>query len=189
MEKLPLPEEQRLWHSIQHKADERAFRILFDHYYRYLQITAYRYLADENRAKDIVQDVFADLWIRRRELTIRQAPSAYLRSMVVHRSLNILKRNQRMENRPENELEIGASSQAIPDRQLESKEGLASLQAAIDALPPRCRTVFVLSRFEELSHKEIAQKLNISTKTIENQITKALKTLSNALKTFSGWLL
>lgn len=189
MEKLPLKEEQQLWHSIQQSADERAFRVLFDHYYRYLQVTAYRYLADENRAKDIVQDAFAELWTRRRELTITQAPSAYLRQIVVNRSLNLLKRNKRMENHSELESENGFSNQAIPDRQMESKEGLQAIQAAIDALPPRCRTVFVLSRFEELSHKEIAEKLNISTKTIENQITKALKTLSKSLKTFSAWLL
>ena len=186
MEKLSPQEELQLWHSIQQTADERAFRILFDHYYRYLQITAYRYLADENLAKDMVQDAFTELWIKRGELNINQVPSAYLRSMVVNRSLNLIKRNKRMENRPQADLEVGSSDQAIPDRQLESKEGTAAIQAAIDGLPPRCRTIFVLSRFDALSHKEIAQKLGISNKTIENQITKALKTLSKALKNMSS---
>lgn len=189
MEKLPLEKEQELWHNIQQSADEGAFRTLFDHYYRYLQVTAYRYLADENRAKDMVQDAFAELWTQRTKLTIEKAPSAYLRQMVVNRSLNLIKRNQRMENRPEIDPEIGSSDQAIPDRQLESKEDVRTIQAAIDALPPRCRAIFVLSRFEELSHKEIAEKLDISTKTIESQITKALKRLSQSLKLLSGWLL
>ncbi|MBR9923007.1 MAG: RNA polymerase sigma-70 factor [Bacteroidetes bacterium] len=189
MEKLPLPEEQRLWHSIQHKADERAFRMLFEHYYRYLQVTAYRYLADDNRAKDMVQDAYAELWTRRKSLVIKEAPSAYLRQMVVNRCLNLIKRNQLMENRSQEELENGISSNPIPDREMESKEGVARLQAAINSLPPRCRTIFVLSRFENLSHKEISKKLEISTKTIENQITRALKKLSNSLKAFSTWLL
>lgn len=179
MNSLTTEQENALLQRVKQN-DQVAFRTLFDTYYKYLTVTAYRYLNDGEKAKDIAQDAFVELWNRRDTLEITTGLKAYLRRAVVNKCLNYIKREKRIDFSepallPETPTQLGA----VED--LEAADLQKTIQTAIDTLPERCRLIFCMSRFDEKSHKEIASELNISTKTIENQITRALKTLRAAI--------
>lgn len=174
------PEEEKVLLQRIKKNDNAAFRQLFDAYYKYLTVTAYRYLHEGEKAKDMAQDAFVELWNRRETLTITSGVKAYLRQAVVNKCLNYIKREKRLDF-SENAMlpETPTTPEAMDN--LEYEDTRKTIQDAIDTLPERCRIIFCMSRFDEKSHKEIAADLGISTKTIENQITRALKTLRSVL--------
>lgn len=163
-----------------HQGDEQAFRTLFDSYYKYLIVIAYRYLNDSQKAKDLAQDVFLELWNRKDSLKINFELKSYLRRAIINKSINYLKREKRMDFSDPVELPETAIPAEAP-LMVEANDLQKIIQQSIDRLPTRCRIIFCMSRFEDKSHKEIASLLDISTKTIENQITRALKSIRKAL--------
>lgn len=170
--------------------DERAFDQLFREYYKYLVVIAYQYLKDEHASKDAVQEVMCDLWRRRDVIKIEYSLKYFLRRAVINRCLATARKNNRIS------LEEDAGvNQSTADNATEAayqmKELNEVLEGAYAKLPERCLLIFKMSRHQGLSHKEIAAKLNISTKTIENQMTKALKIIRAALKEYGaiGFLL
>ncbi|MCP3932264.1 MAG: RNA polymerase sigma-70 factor [Bacteroidetes bacterium] len=162
------------------KGDKAAFRSLFDSYYKYLLVTAYNILGDSEKAKDLAQDVFADLWNKRAQLKINFSLKAYLRRAVINKTLNYIKA-QRMDFLEPSKLPEQSTVSNNPQENLEAEDLKKIINDSIDKLPKRCRTIFTLCRLENMSHKEIAEQLNISTKTVENQMTKALKILRRAI--------
>lgn len=180
MQTLTTEEEKILLQKIK-QDDNAAFRQLFDAYYKYLTVTAYRYLHDGEKAKDMAQDAFVELWNRRETLTITSGVKAYLRQAVVNKCLNYIKREKRIDF-SENAMLPESPTAPAATENLEYDDTRTLIQNAIDTLPERCRIIFCMSRFDEKSHKEIAAELDISTKTIENQITRALKTLRAVMK-------
>ncbi|MCB0636905.1 MAG: RNA polymerase sigma-70 factor [Lewinella sp.] len=169
--------------------DEDALKAIFQTYYADLCRSAYRVLTDQVMAEDLVQEVFYELWRKREQLHVQHALGAYLRRAVVNRTLNYL-RDQRLPVADESQLPTQlAHPQAGVAQQLEAEELRVHLHEAIDQLPERCRQVFVLSRFEDLTNKEIADQLAISVKTVENQMTKALRLLRAAIDPYLGlWI-
>ena len=168
--------------ALQHlkTGDEKAIDWLFREYYASMCQSAYRILPDEHLIEDLVQDVFYEIWKKRKTLKINTSIAAYLRQATRNKTLNYI-RDQKIDFR-----------NAPPKEELKSKNTLAvqtlmaddlqqEIDAAIDSLPERCRLVFVLSRFEEMSYQEIADQLGISIKTVEHQIGKALRSLREAL--------
>lgn len=160
--------------------DERAVDFLFREHYEYLCAAVYRVLPRADTVEDLVQEVFFELWRKRHKLQINTSFRAYLRKAAVNKTLNYI-RDQRLktidvEKAPEPASRLTEVTEALEGRELQQK-----IDEAIDELPERCRMVFVLSRFEEKSYKEIAAELDISVKTVENQISKALKHLRKAL--------
>ena len=181
---IPPPEDENHLLERLRTGDEAALRVIFDRYFRYLSATAFHFLRDPDKAKDMAQDVFYELWKRRAEIEINSSLKSYLRRAAVNRSLNFLK-SQRLDfSEPETGQKAAASPEPSAQHQLEVENLEQAFDRALDKLPPACRTIFVLSRIDQLSHREIAEKLEISPKTIENQMTKALKTLREALKSF-----
>lgn len=172
----------KIWLEALRSGDEKALQHLFDQHYPLLIGDIYRVLPDEDTCKDLAQEVFVELWRKRADLEIHTSLRAYLRRAAVNRALNHLKVQRRtvledtetFADAPDN------TAQEILIRE-NQEEMERDLHAAIDTLPEKCRAVFALSRFENLSHKEIAERLGISVKTIENQITKAMKVLREAL--------
>ena len=160
--------------------NQKAFDVLFTKYYKYLVVTAYQYVKDNHQAKDMVQEIFCDLWHRRGEIEISN-PKAYLRKAVVFKCLSSIRKNSRISYNDET-VEFNSSSKKFVDEVVGFNETNEVIQKIVASLPDRCREVFKLSRFEQLSHKEIAARLDISVKTIENQMTKALKVLRKELK-------
>jgi RNA polymerase sigma-70 factor, ECF subfamily len=162
--------------------DQSAHRILFNAHYKNLLSTAYRLVPDTALCKDLVQEVFIDLWTKRAEIKIHTGAAQYLRRAVINKTLNYIKQNRRyILNEPEDWNHVSDDSAQEIDHKLTQEDRESALHQAIELLPEKCKLVFMLSRFEKMSHKEIADHLNISTKTIENQITKAMKVLKTAL--------
>jgi RNA polymerase sigma-70 factor (ECF subfamily) len=166
------------------RKDEAAFEQVFKTYYKNLHAYAFTILKDDTAAEEMVQNVFYKLWERSDGLSISGSIAAYLYRAVYNESLNHLKRlkiradhqlhvSYRMNNQSE------SASGKVRLKELESR-----LQQALNELPEQCRTIFQLSRFEELRYREIAERLDISVKTVENQMGKALKILRAKLIDF-----
>jgi RNA polymerase sigma-70 factor (ECF subfamily) len=139
--------------------------------------------------EDLAQEVFMEIWKRRDSLVINTSLKAYLRRSAINKTLNYLrdKKNWKNEELSEIQLEISAE----PGKTLEANELEKIVGQAIEQLPERCQLIFKLSRVEEKSYQEIADELEISIKTVENQIVKALRMLRDALRPYidSGLLL
>lgn len=144
-------------------------------------VTASQYTSDTDKAKDIVQEVFFELWKNRTSINIQISLKAYLRRAIVNRSLNHLKVDRRFQWGDEHMDWQREDTDITAEQKLEVDDLQSIVNRAIDALPERCQLIFKLSRIEHLSHKEISQQLNISPKTIENQMTKALKSIRKAV--------
>lgn len=157
---------------------EWALKVVFNRYHIPLYQLAVGVLRDEDLAKDVVQDVFIDLWNRRHTSNILMLGN-YLSTAVKFQSLKQL-RNGRMQDHHlravQNIQFVNQTEESINFKELDS-----TLKTVLEQLPPRCKQVFELSRFENLSHKEIAGKLGITAKTVEVQIHKALVVLRKSL--------
>jgi RNA polymerase sigma-70 factor (ECF subfamily) len=166
---------------LQLKANEKnALKEIFDAYYNTVFHAVYRIVSDKNTAEDLSQDVFMRLWEKRHQITINGSIGAYIRRMAINEGLGYLRKHKKYgieEIQDQHSPLTSSGEDAYMNGELKTQ-----IQRAIETLPPRCKTVFVLSRFEELSYKEIGQKLDISPKTVENQISKALKILRTTLK-------
>jgi RNA polymerase sigma-70 factor, ECF subfamily len=164
--------------------DEAAFEQVFKQHYKHLHAYAFTLVKDDDLAEEVVQNVFYKLWERSAELNITSTVAAYLYRAVHNESLNHLKH---LKVRSQHQLYVSHRIDSHTDtatKKLQLKELEKRLHAALSELPEGCRTVFQLSRFEELRYSEIADVLGISIKTVENQMGKALKLLRTKLAGF-----
>ncbi len=164
-----------------HQEPERAVEHLFRRYFSLLCGVVYKLIPDARLAEDLTQEVFFELWRKRADLRLHTSFGAYLRRAAINRTLNYL-RDHRQELAHQSLAGEKRSQALLPDAGLELDDLQQKLDAAIDRLPERCRLIFLLSRFDDMSYKEIADKLGISVKTVENQIVKALRLLRQALE-------
>lgn len=160
--------------------EDRAIEHLFRQHYAYLCKAAYKILPDANLVEDMVQEVFMELWRKRNQVNIKTSIKAYLRRAAVNKTLNYI-RDQKIILEDNEKLPTLKSKTPSINQKIEAAELQVLIDKAIDGLPEKCRLIFVLSRFEDMSYKEIAQQLDISVKTVENQISKALKHLRKVL--------
>ena len=155
---------------------EKAIDILFRQYYRFICKAVYKILPDATLVEDLCQEVFYELWRKRQQLHINTSLKAYLSRAARNKALNYIRDQKIILEGEEKQPLLQSKIQGI-NQQLEAQELKELIDQAIDRLPERCRMVFILSRFEDLSYKEIGAELGISVKTVENQISKALKML------------
>ena len=133
-------------------------------------------LADPGVAKDCVQEVFVRFWQKRSEIEVKTTIKGYLQRSIVNECLGLLRKKKILTAPEEASLNLpDASHSAQQVLEMESLQQL--VQAAIDRLPAQCRLIFRMSRMQELTYQEIAEQLELSPKTIENQIGKALRQL------------
>ena len=162
--------------------DERAFRVLYDRYWKKLLVQALVKTGCPGEAEEIVQTVFINLWRRRDTLQVRCALSTYLAAMIKYEIIASFAR-QRKENRLKQQL---VSLQHAEDNGavewLEYEQLLEGIEKTVETLPEKCRLVFRLSREEGLSGKQIASSLDISPKTVEAHMSRALKALNASLR-------
>lgn len=164
--------------------EERAISVLFDSFYEYLCNVVYRVVNDRGFSEDIVQEIFFDLWRKRDKIQIHISLRAYLRKAAVNRSLNHI-RKQRMKFEEDEDVVSEIRAQDVDGQmELEKDELQSRIFQIIETLPPKCKIVFSLSRFENMSYQEIADELEISIKTVENQISKALRILRTAVQPY-----
>lgn len=162
--------------------DEAALSLIYKKYWQPLYLAAYNVIKDKQLCEDIIQDLFIRLWDHRESIEIKFSLKAYLFASVrygVYRQIRIGGvRSEIFDDLPERLFA------AAPHDRVIHKELITRVSEIIDTLPEKCREVYKLSREECLSHKQIASRLNISTKTVENQLTKALNRLRISLGNF-----
>jgi len=163
------------------KGDKKAFEYFFNEYYDKLLPVAAQYLNDWDEAEEVTQEVFYRVWYYRENMESHLSFKAYINTIAKRLIYNkarqkvikltyekyLKSKNQHFNNSLEEYLNFNEL-----DRQINQR---------VQLLPPKRKEIFILSRQEGLSHKEIAQKLNISTNTVESQITKAIKFIKESL--------
>jgi RNA polymerase sigma-70 factor (ECF subfamily) len=158
--------------------------MLFRTYYQPLCNYAYTFVQDRDEAEEIVQSTFLNVWEKRDNLSIHTGVKPYLYAMVRNASLNVLKHEKIKQQHVTMELAVAERSVESVTRTVMASELETKIYKAMDKLPEQCRLVFKLSRFEELKYSEIAEQLDISIKTVENQMGKALKIMRDQLKDY-----
>lgn len=162
--------------------DATAFRRLFDRYYQILLAIAINLVKDAATAKDMVQEVFLRVWNKRSSLEVPRNTEAYLKRAVINRCLDHIKARKPLVDISD---QYSLSTKAPAAQELlEADELERVINKALAELPEACRTIFIMKRMEGRSLKEIAALLDISPKTVENQITKALKFLQASVRPF-----
>ncbi len=162
------------------KGDKKAYEELFHVFYKPLVKYSFQYLQMLQVAEEIVQDVFISLWQRKESVVIQTSIKSYLFRAVKNRTINYIKL-QLPKDQVKTDLVDQVSTYQPEDLDNSANTLHQMISSGISELPPKCRTIFLLSRNEGLTHKEIAEELNISTKTVENQITIAIKRLKEKL--------
>ena len=182
--------DEELWFAIQEHDSSRAFAVLYNRYWRKVYYAAGHYLDNKAMARQIVHDVFVVLWEKRKTLQIQQF-DAYLRVAAkyhVFSHLRTEKRSPVVYIEPSREWNGGHVQ-----NDYEEKSGYNDLEnqlrQVLTPLPRRCREIFWMSRIEQLSNSEIAGKLGISKRTVENQLTQALKFLKLFYKHITVYIL
>jgi RNA polymerase sigma-70 factor (ECF subfamily) len=164
--------------------NDSAFEQLFKTYYKALHAYANMILKDIEAAEEIVQNMFLKFWEKRELLNAQTSIKAYLYKCVYNDSLNYLKHEKvKTKYRDFTEKTMDTLTEAASSK-VELSELQLKLNAALNDLPEQCRTIFQMSRFEELKYREIAEQLGLSIKTVENQMSKALKILRVKLSDF-----
>ena len=161
--------------------DANSFEKLFNLYCQQLINFARSYVIDKQIAENVVQDVFVNVWQSRTNLDPSKMIKAYLFTAVKNNSLKHLRhlniKNKGIEGSPPY-----ISDDERPDRKLDEKELAVEVNHAINELPEKCMEIFKMNHFENLKYAEIAQILDISIKTVETQMGRALKKLRERLK-------
>ncbi|MES2560192.1 MAG: RNA polymerase sigma-70 factor [Bacteroidota bacterium] len=161
--------------------DKGALELLFKMHYASLCRFAKSILKDNEQAEDMVQEVFMKCWDKREQIQLTGSFKSYLYTAVRNHCFNALKINERkfwMEEGMEDDERIAVNDviDHIAAKTLQDK-----ITRAIELLPDKCRLTFQLSRFEDMSYKEIAETMGVSVKTVENQMGKALSVLRTSL--------
>jgi RNA polymerase sigma-70 factor (ECF subfamily) len=173
------------------EGNKNEFERLYNDFFDVLYAISMQYTADRTDAEGIVQDVFTKLWLGRTNLLPATNIRNYLYTLTKNLCLNHLRNKKRkfQITNPVFATEIDYSIESlnsIGDNIFEFEELKEKIELAIEKLPTELKTVFSMSRFDELKNREIADKLAISEKTVEGRMTKALKFLRTELKEYSA---
>ncbi|WP_319500266.1 RNA polymerase sigma-70 factor [uncultured Draconibacterium sp.] len=178
-------EENRLFENIQ-QGDEKAFEKLFKLYYGYLCNFATKLINDDVAAEEIVQDFFVKFWERRADLKVETSLKNYLFRSVKNLCLNHIKHSN---------IKLLHAQKVIAESETSNFNNdyievdlAADIAKSIEELPEKRREIFRLSREEGLKYREIAEKLNISIKTVEAQMSLAIKSLRDKLKKYNTFI-
>lgn len=165
------------------EGDAQGLELLFRQYYHALCQFAYPKVRNWDAAEDIVQEVFVKLWNKRDQISIQTSLKSYLYTATKNLCLNYIQKQKR--DIELNQVYLEKQELAEQDPEAKSAEVLQQkIQEALETLPPKCREVFTLSRYEGLTYQEIADTMGISPKTVENQMGKALSLMRKSLSPF-----
>jgi RNA polymerase sigma-70 factor (ECF subfamily) len=166
------------------QGDKDAYTVIYDRYKNLLYNHAYKKLGDPEEVKDVLQELFTNLWNKRVDIPVAMNLSGYLYAGIRNRILNLLSHKE-VENKYLTSIQqYTQEGDYSTDLVIREKEMADLIQKEIDQLPPKMREVFLLSRKENLSHHEIAEQLSISEQTVAKQVTNALRILRVRLGSF-----
>ena len=175
-----------------HKSDEEILALLntnkdlginylYKKYYKQVYTWTFTRVKDNMVTEDICQEIFTSIYKRKKELIISSSLGAYLKTSAYNRALSYIKRGKQRYAEIDDEIIQIPSSESSGTDILELEQLQKAIWTIVDTLPPRCKEIFFLSRREGLRNKEIAQKLGIKPKTVENQIHDAVKKIKAIL--------
>lgn len=169
--------------------NEHDFELLFRSHFQGLCHFAKNYVKDFDIAREIVQDAFTGLWEKRAIIDTSRSVQSYLSTTVRNKCLNYLRDNKKFSHNLLTLEGLGPETEYVQNDRLAEVELEQRISAAIGELPEKCREVFLLSRQENLKYQQIADTLNISVKTVETQMSKALQHLRLRLADYLSILL
>jgi RNA polymerase sigma-70 factor (ECF subfamily) len=181
--------EQQLFERLRND-DEAAFKVLFNDFYSKLYYFVLEFIPLKDIAEDIVQDTLVTLWNKRSELKDDSNLTSYLFTVAKNNALKRLRDKKYRQKMFSNvmdvsELNLNVAALSTIDTSVCAFTDIEQIiQETLLTLPPQCRRVFELSRFQEMKNREIAEELNISVKTVEGHISKSIKTFKIALKDY-----
>lgn len=166
--------------------DAQAVSILYKQYFREVVQIAYDVVKDKETAKDIAQELFIAIWEKRRELDLKKSMKEYLMRSARNQALYYMRENPtgsqlRLSDIKDHSF-LFAGSGYRKDKEIEFQELKMRIHRIIEKLPPTCKKVYQLSRYEKMTNAQVAERMNLSIKTVEKHITRALNTIRNALK-------
>ncbi|MGQ8335121.1 RNA polymerase sigma-70 factor [Sunxiuqinia sp. A32] len=188
MKNIRLNSDEELMHRIKNE-DEVAFELIFYRYKGRLLDFLKKSLPDEEDAEGIVQEVFVKLWLHRKELDTSKSLNSFLYTIARNELYGNLRKLLTKRKYLEELYFSSKSSSNTTEKQIEYKELQQAVAKLIYRLPEKRREVFILSREEGLSYKEISKKLGISENTVDTQIRKALSFLRDGLRDKMSMLL
>jgi len=175
--------EKEVLEKIQ-SGNESAYEMIFRTFYQPLCRYAYSFLEDKEEAEEVVQSAFITVWEKRKSIDIQTSLKSYLYRMVRNGCLNVIKHEKVKQQHVAHEMAVTEVSYESVSQKVYASELESKITEALKALPEQCRLVFQLSRFEELKYQEIADQLQISVKTVENHMGKALRIMREQLKEY-----
>lgn len=161
------------------EGNKLAFDALYDKYFKQVFNSAFKRLNDRQQAEDIAQDVFVQLWIRGSKAPIENLP-AYLHTVVRNNVFKLLEKESKYTTLPELTVQL-EDSRANADSNVLHREFLKAFEELVESLPEQQRVIFKMRFEEDLSSAEIAEKLQISPKTVRNQLGKSLARLKSSM--------
>lgn len=176
-------EEQFIFNQMV-EGDKEAFRFFFEKYYTDLCNWVNIYLHNPVMAEEIVQDIYIYFWEKKGEIKIKSSVKSYLLKASKNKSLNYIRNEKNKFDILDQLAKVADNNQKMPDTIMDANQLRTIIENSVNSLPERCRKIYILGKEENLSYKEIADKLGISVKTVENQMGKALKNLRKLLQPY-----
>jgi RNA polymerase sigma-70 factor (family 1) len=159
------------------EGDAAAYTVVYNRYFNELYIHAYSRLRDKEEAQDVIHELFASIWNKRADLVLKSSLPAYLYTAVRNRILDVIA-HQQVESKYVSSLQhFLEEGYCVTDHQVRERQLAALIEKGISELPPKMREIFELSRKQAMSHKEIAEQLNLSEQTVRTQVKNALRIL------------
>ncbi len=167
--------------------DLRAFRLLFDSLFLKLSKFSFSFVLSKEISVEIVDELFVQLWLKKEEINNINDIKVYLYTATKNASLNYLtKRARTITMEPYENVQVQISDDSSPEQILITKELQNKISSAVNSLPPRCKLIFKLIREDGLKYKEVAEILNLSIKTVDNQmiiaVSKIRESIQNAVE-------
>ncbi len=169
-----VPDEEKLFRLLCN-GNKAAFDQVYQLYWQRLFLYVVKVIRDKEAAEDIVQEIFVSLWLRRDEISDQRTLSGYLFTAARFKGINYVKDQLKKGQHLDSLVEHFTTRQDTLNEGIEAKELHNLINQEIEKLPAKMRDVFVLSRRDQLSYKEISDRLQISDKTVKKQISNALK--------------
>lgn len=156
--------------------DEMAYKAVYLYFYERLCIYVLNFTTARTIAEDIVQEVLLKLWTKRESLRSDGSLSGYLYLLARNQYIDFYRKKRHFNEKLE-ALRFESLAELVEVNEDQFEKQLKKVENAIEELPPRCKEIFMMSKLHDMRYREIAEKLDISTKTVENQIGKALSSI------------
>jgi len=163
--------------------DKSALDLLFEYYYPRLYNFSKSILKIENEIDDILQEVFVKIWLNRQKITTANTFNAYIFTITKNEVLNLIRANRKNQTFRDELYKLSVAEEYQLQNSLEFEEIKLVIDRLVSELPEKRRNIFLLSRMNGLSNKEIASQLEISEKTVEDHITHAIRKIKSSMKT------